>query len=420
MTASGKTYYTNFLTMLSGNTLSQVIPFLIAPVLARIFTPEEFAVQANFLAIVGVIGIVATGRLELAIPLPKEKKEAQDIVFTGLSITILLGLLSVLLAVFSFQISQLYGDQRLAGYLWLAPLGVISYGLLGLTTNWSLRNEKFKNISISKVGQSIVNNGLAAALGFWGWGINGLIVAWLLSQYVNVLILLIGVRRDKTYTTFSLLTIKRTLKKYKDFPLINSLHAFSDIFITQFLFFWVISDCFGLRELGLFAMMHKYVKAPIVLVSSSVSQLFYVEAGKAINEKRSVLPIFKRTIKTSLLFAIPFTVVLLIFAPLIFQWYLGDTWQQAGVYARCLAPSLLLYFMLSPVSGIPILFNQQRKAFVISVIGNLVSVIGLVLAFLFGADFEYALWCYAGGFSLFYVVLLRWYYSILVKHAHTH
>jgi len=420
MAANNRSYYGNFLTMLSGNTVSQVIPFLIAPVLARIFTPEEFAIQANFLAIVGVIGIVATGRLELAIPLPKEKKEAQAIVFTGLSITALLGVLSLLLAVFSFQISQLYGDQQLAGYLWLAPLGVISYGLLGLTTNWNLRNERFHAISISKVGQSIVNNGLAAALGFWGWGIDGLLVAWLLSQYVNILILLVGVRPDKTYADYSVLTIKSTLKKYKDFPLINSLHAFSDMFITQFLLFWVISDFFGLKELGLFAMMHKYVKAPIVLVSSSVSQLFYVEAGKAINENRSVIPVFKRTLRTSLMFAIPFTLVLLVFAPIIFTWYLGQTWEHAGVYARCLAPSLLLYFLLSPVSGIPILFNQQKTAFVISVMGNLLAVVGLVIAHYFGTRFETALWIYGAGFSLFYIVLLRWYYSIISKHAGTH
>jgi O-antigen/teichoic acid export membrane protein len=53
MSASNKVYYRNLLTMLSGNTLSQLIPFIIAPILSRIFSPEEFAVLANFMAIVG-------------------------------------------------------------------------------------------------------------------------------------------------------------------------------------------------------------------------------------------------------------------------------------------------------------------------------------------------------------------------------
>jgi O-antigen/teichoic acid export membrane protein len=60
MASSNKVYYRNFLTMLSGNTVSQVIPFFIAPILSRTFSREEFAVLANFMAIVGVIGIVST------------------------------------------------------------------------------------------------------------------------------------------------------------------------------------------------------------------------------------------------------------------------------------------------------------------------------------------------------------------------
>ena len=79
MSASNKVYYRNFLTMLSGNTLSQLIPFIIAPILSRIFSPEEFAVLANFMAIVGVIGIISTGRLEHAVPIPQDHKKAQEI-----------------------------------------------------------------------------------------------------------------------------------------------------------------------------------------------------------------------------------------------------------------------------------------------------------------------------------------------------
>ena len=242
MSSNNKVYYRNFLTMLSGNTVSQLIPFLIAPILSRTFSKEEFAVLANFMAIVGVIGIVATGRLELAIPLPKEKKRAQEIAFTGFMITLGLGLLSILLPIFAFQVGTLYTDPHLSKYFWLVPLSVISYGFLGLTNNWNLRHERFHSLSIGKIGQSIVNNGLAAILGYIGWGIDGLIISWLLSQYVNIFILLVGVDRKVKTKDFSILTIKSTLKEYKDFPMINSLHAFSDIFFTQFLLFWIISS----------------------------------------------------------------------------------------------------------------------------------------------------------------------------------
>ena len=415
MASSNKVYYRNFLTMLSGNTVSQVIPFFIAPILSRTFSREEFAVLANFMAIVGVIGIVSTGRLELAVPIPQEHKKAQEIAFTGFLITMGLGLISLLIPLFAYQIGQLYDDSILPEYLWLVPLAVISYGLLGLTNNWNLRHERFHLISIGKISQSIVNNGLAAMLGYIGWGVNGLIIAWLLSQYINIVILLVGVNRKIKYKDFGLISLKTTLKEYKDFPLINSLHAFSDIFITQFLLFWMISSYFGLIELGLFAMMNKYIKAPIVLVSSSVSQLFYVEAGKAINKGISLFPIIKKTVRTSVMFAIPFTVVLISLGPEIFRWYLGEKWEIAGVYAQYLSPMLFLYFVISPISGLPILLQKQKQAFIFSLIGSSFTIFIFFIGIYFKLQFVQTLFLYGLAFTAFYLLTLLWYFTLIKK-----
>jgi O-antigen/teichoic acid export membrane protein len=415
MVSSNKVYYRNFLTMLSGNTMSQVIPFVVAPILSRIFSPEEFAVLANFMAIASVIGIISTGRLELAVPIPVEQKKAQEIVFTGFVITVLLGILSLLIPLFAYQIGEMYNDRQLSSYLWLAPLAIISFGLLGLTSNWNLRHERFHQLSLGKIIQSLVNNGLAALLGYIGWGINGLIISWILSQYVNILILLIGVNKKVNYKDYGVLTLKTTLKEYKDFPLINSLHAFSDIFITQFILYWIISTYFGFLELGLFAMMNKYVKAPIILISSSVSQLFYIEAGKAINKGESLYPIIKKTVRTSVVFAIPFTVILLLLGPFIFKLYLGEKWELAGVYAQCLAPMLFLYFILSPISGLPILLNEQKKAFIFTLFGYILTVIALFIGVWLKLKFVHTLWIYSVTFTLIYLSILIWYFLMVRK-----
>ena len=57
----------NFLSLLSGNVISQIIPFLLAPIIARIFTPVDFAVQANFIALIMLISSVAAGRYEVIV-----------------------------------------------------------------------------------------------------------------------------------------------------------------------------------------------------------------------------------------------------------------------------------------------------------------------------------------------------------------
>jgi O-antigen/teichoic acid export membrane protein len=256
-----------------------------------------------------------------------------------------------------------------------------------------------------------------------GWGIYGLIVAWILSQYANILVLSIGVNRKVNRSHWKIQTVVDTLTEYRDFPLTNSLHAFTDIFVTQFLLFYLISEHFGNTALGVFAMMNKYVRAPIVLVTSSVSQLFYAEASKNLHEGTSLLPIAKKTLKTSMMFSIPFALVLFFFGIPIFEWYLGHEWKDAGVYARILLPTLILMFATSPLSGLPLLLKKQKTAYALSVLGYSLSIGILVLGIALNWKFENALWGYSLAFSGYYLILLSWYFSLIkktTKHARTH
>lgn len=405
--------------MLSGNTLSQLIPFVMAPILTQIFTPEEFAISVNYLAIATMVGIVAAGRLEMAIPISKHKSGAQEIVFTGIMITMALSLVSIIFPLFADDFARLYKSPELADFLYTIPLAVLSFGLLGIANNWVLRHKKYSVLSISKVSQSLVNNGLAAILGYYHWGVNGLIIGWLASQFVGILVLLLSINLNFSAKNYRITTIKTTIKEYKDFPLINSLHAFTDIFATQFLLYWIISSQFGLVELGLFAIMHRYVRQPVVLVSSSVSTIFYAEVSSAINEDRNATPYFWRTIKTSLLFGIPFSIILILFAPQIFGWYLGVEWAKAGEYSRAILPILFLMFIVTPVSGIPILFNRQRTAYFITSLGYFFTLGSFFVATFLHWSFISALYLYGIVYGLLQIAYVIWMYS-LIKKKHVH
>jgi O-antigen/teichoic acid export membrane protein len=415
-----KSFYSHFLTLFSGNVLSQIIPFLIAPVLTRLFTPEEFGVFANFMAIAGMIGIVSTGRLELAVTLPKEKSKAQDIVFTGFTITFFLFLISFIIPAFPNVIESFYENKELPKYLWFIPPAILCFGLLATTNNWVLRLRKFNILSYSKISQSFVNNGLACLLGYLGWGVGGMIAAWLCSQLIGILVNFTIIDRQLDLKRFNKQIAKNTLVEYKDFPLINSLHAFTDVFASQFLLFWIISGFFGSIELGLFATMFRYVKAPIALVTTSVSQLFYVEASEKINSKVSIVPLIKRTMLISGAFAIPFCLVIYFFGNELFSLYLGDDWSMAGTYAQRILPILFASFLLSPISMIPILFKKQKQFYFYSVTCYVLSIGGLVLGLFLNWNFEDSLLLYSAGYCLYYIFLFFWYYKLTkINHACT-
>lgn len=414
-----KKFVKNFITMLTGNTISQLIPFLIASFLSRIYLPSEFGLYSNVLALSTLFGIVSCARLELAIPLPKDKNESQDILFTALFFTLVITLLSFIIFIFKNQIGVFYNDNYLSNYLLYIPICVLSFGLLGVTNNWILRNNQYKLLSKIKIIQSIINNFGSLLLGFVGFGIHGLLIAWLLSQFIPVIYILFKEKIQWKKDRFTFGIIKNVIKKYKDFPLINSLHAFTDIFATQVILFWMISAFFGEDNLGLFAQMNKYIKAPIVLITSAVSQVFYVEVSKAINDKRHIMPYLKQALKTTVFFALPFSLVILFFAPQLFSIYLGEKFIDygfAGKMAQAILPILFLMFVISPISGLPILFKRQAKAFSMSLFGYTIAIIGLLIGNYFNLNIFDSLLIYSSLFSIYYLMLLVWYVKMIKSH----
>ena len=73
------------ITLVTGTGIAQGIAFLAAPVLSRYYEPEDFTVFALFSATAAILSVVATARYELAIPLPKEDKDAKSLLRCNLS-----------------------------------------------------------------------------------------------------------------------------------------------------------------------------------------------------------------------------------------------------------------------------------------------------------------------------------------------
>jgi O-antigen/teichoic acid export membrane protein len=181
----------------------------------------------------------------------------------------------------------------------------------------------------------------------------------------------------------------------------------------------MISAFFGEDNLGLFAQMNKYIKAPIVLITSAVSQIFYVEVSKAINDKRFIMPYLKQAIKTTIFFAIPFSLVILFFAPQLFSIYLGKKFIDyglAGEMAQAILPILFLMFIISPISGLPILFKKQTKAFSMSLFGYGIAILGLFVGDFYNLTIFNSLIIYSCMFSIYYIMLLLWYIKMIKSH----
>lgn len=62
--------------LVGGTTGAQLLAVLAAPLLTRLYTPEDFGLLAVYASLLGLIAVIASLRYELAIPLPTDDTEA--------------------------------------------------------------------------------------------------------------------------------------------------------------------------------------------------------------------------------------------------------------------------------------------------------------------------------------------------------
>ena len=62
----------------SGSAGAQLLLVLAAPILTRLYTPEDFGLLAIYTSLLALAGVISSLRYELAIPLPKEDEEAAN------------------------------------------------------------------------------------------------------------------------------------------------------------------------------------------------------------------------------------------------------------------------------------------------------------------------------------------------------
>ena len=410
-----KTYLKNFTKLFSGNLIGQLLPFVFAPFIARIYSPADMAVQENFLTVVSLIGIVGMGRFEIAVVL--EKKEERLQILLKLCGWILLGfiLLSTFFSIYPDWLIHFFNSEEIAFHLRFLPLAIAGLGLLNLLTQWLLHQSKYSALSASRIIQSFFQNAGYAFFGYIGFGVKGMLFAWIAGAILPVLILGLPMLKQMFKGGVSQSELKEMAIHHKDFPMVNSLHAFTDILATQFLLFGIISHQYGVTALGLFAITNRYLKAPLILISGSLSQLFYSEASSLIHQGRSIKSIYLRTIRMMLMVLLPFAIVIFFFGEDLFTWYLGDKWKEAGTITIYLVPVLVTNFICSCVSTTPVLMKQQKIAYAFSIVGYALGLGVLFAASLYQFDFKNALLVYSIGMSVFYMVLSSWYFQLISK-----
>lgn len=364
---------------MTGTTVAQAIPIAISPILTRMYTPEDFGMFALYMSIVSVLSVIATGRYELAIMLPKKDDDATNIAALSIVVTLCFSLITLLIVtLFNTHLTKLLGNQDISNWLYFIPLTVLLTGVYQSLRFWSNRKKRYKDLSINRVAQSTTTATSNLGLGLIGLGSSGLIISGIIGQGLATVFLakMINTKDISISQKVKKLKIIALAKRYIKFPKFDILASLSSV-SAQALIPILFTSLFSATTAGYYYLTQRVLGFPISILASAILDVFKERASKDYKQYGNAKIIYISTFKKLLLLSIVPSILLYMFAIDIFTFVFGENWKIAGEYAQILTPMLFLRFITNPLSFM-IYIAEQQKA---NIIGQTLFLLSTITSF---------------------------------------
>lgn len=375
----------NVSTMLAGNATAQAITFLAAPIISRLYVPDDFGIMTYISSLVAILSVLASMRYENAIVLPREIKKAANLFILCILSTITVSLLLFIIVGFwGKRLVFIVEKSWLWPWLWFVPVGVLLQGLLNSLNIMHSREKCFTVLSISRICTSII----AAITKIFPGLLIGSTALWLIGGniaglFTSVALLLWALITKSQFNFQDLISaqgIIKVAKEYVKFPqyamptgLLNSLSQNLPILLFAYYFSQEVVGYFGLANVVL--------RKPIYLMGESISKVYLQKAAQL---QTNGLSLRDSMVKTTLgligIGIIPFG-LLTVEGPWIFSFVFGSDWATAGLYAQLLAPWLFFLFINPPATQVIIVKQALRFNLYFNVFNTLLRVASIVIGY---------------------------------------
>lgn len=356
----------NVLIIAGGTTIGQVITILFSPLLAKLYSPEDFGLLAVYISVIGFFSVISTLRYHLAIPLPKGDGSAANLLSLSLLIacflTILLGFGVYL---WGGSLASALGVSALSHYLWAFPLSFLGIGFYQALNGWAIRDQDYKAITKTKLHQSLGQLIVQVGAGFMGLGRAGLLLGDVVGRVggSGLFLTLIWRKNKEALRSISWKEMRKTAYEYRSFPLISSGSAMLNslgLQITPIL----IAMNYGAVIAGLWALSERVIGAPMALIGRAISQVYFGEGAMLAREEPEKLrKMFFQTGFNLLKYGSIPIIVLMITGPWLFDLVFGSAWHKSGEYLRIVGPMYLIQFIAVPLDSTLVILQKQKWQF---------------------------------------------------------
>lgn len=408
-----KSRFVRDVALVAGGTAgAQLISAGFAPLLTRQYGPAAYGVLGAFLAIVAIMTNVAGMTYPIAIVLPENDRKARMLALLAVAIATLLALLiAIVVWRLGPQVEAWIAMPGVAGLILLLPLTVLLTTMLSVSRQWLIRRGLFKVTAAAGVAQAFVANGVKAGIGFFAPSASALVAVGALAPALHILFMSSGLRdlvkpRDRAHPSPNRIAgLRQVAWEYRDFPLYRApqhlLNSFGFAVPTL-----LLASTYGASEAGFYAITQTVMGLPSVLIGKAVGDVFYPRVTESVRKgKPAHLEIGKATIALFLIGLLPFGFIVLA-GPELFSFVFGAEWQQAGHYARWLAPFFLLNLANKPSVAAIAPLGLQPQLLGYEVVATTLKCAGFLVGFYWIRDDIASVALFSGAGALAYVALI--------------
>lgn len=402
----------NVATLAGGAALAQFIPLLASPLLTRLYTPQDFGLLALYIAWLSNLAVIATARYELAVVLPDDTPQANNLMALSLSICTTLSLLLLTIIIpLQTHLSAWAGQPSLRPWLIWLPLSLLLAGGMQAYTSWNNRHRRYRANAAGRIAQGLGMTVTQLLSGFAGFGAAGLLLGQLVGQALSLVIQASQdiLERCPWRTTVTRNGMKQAAQRYSEFPRINTPHAFTAA-LQDTLTVTLLTVMTGSLTVGLYGLMMRVLKLPAALVGQAVAQVTYRDMAEAKNTLQPLAPLYFKTLRILLLLVLPPALLMLFAGPWLFSLVFGPAWREAGMMAAALSPYMLCHFIASPLGMIPLVIDRQRTAFAFTIVSNILFLGALAGGLWFWDSVSDALWLVSAVMVVYFVSYFYWLY----------
>jgi O-antigen/teichoic acid export membrane protein len=349
------------LSIATGSAAGQLLTFAAAPLLFRLYSPEEVGTYTVISTLVLTLGTVAALRFEMAVPLAEEERDAHALVVLGLAAAGAIAIAGiVVVAIAGDSIARAFDQPGLRAWLWTVPPVAAAMGMALMLNQLAIRHRRYGAVGRRAFFQSATILVSQLAAGLAGMRSGGLVLGLGVGQIAGALLLLRGSGLDGETARAAARpgALRAVLRRYRRFPLLLAPSGLLNVLGRQ-LPILLMAYWYGPAVAGWLGLTQRVVAMPVAVVGGAVAQVYLGELSQAArSDPARARSILLRASARLALIAVPGAIILVIAAPAVFPFVFGAEWQPSGRYAQAMAVFMAAQFIVSPVSQTLVVFGR--------------------------------------------------------------